>query len=180
MVDKAFPSNFWQLSFGLSIKSTHEIEWSKWWLDEMEQRNSEKNQKFLVLNDKYFFLLTFNSRADIMARYTFNQVRCSFYIKYRFHGLLGYRKKKNIYIYIFIYIHIYMYIYLYIYIYYIYTYIYIYIYIKLNLLVNEILSFDSWRYSEFLAFRQSSGIFFPTNCHCYWIKLIKSWYSILI
>ena len=96
----------------------------------MEQRNSEKNQKFLVLNDKYFFLLTFNSRADIMARYTFNQVRCSFYIKYRFHGLLGYR--KYIYIYIFIYIHIYMYIYFYIYIYYIYI-LYIYIYI-LNLI----------------------------------------------
>ena len=31
-MDMAFLSNFfefWQLSFGLSIKSTHEIEWSK-------------------------------------------------------------------------------------------------------------------------------------------------------
>ena len=27
------------------------------WLDEMEQRNSEKNQKFLVLNDKCLFFL---------------------------------------------------------------------------------------------------------------------------
>ena len=43
----------------------------------MEQRNSEKNQKFLILNDKWFFcLLTFNSRADIITRYNFNQVRC--------------------------------------------------------------------------------------------------------
>ena len=44
----------------------------------MEERISEKNQKFLVLNDKWFFfyLLTFNSRADIMTRYTFDQFRC--------------------------------------------------------------------------------------------------------
>ena len=49
------------------------------WLDEMEQRNSEKNQKFLVLNDKWLFgSLTFNSRADIITRYKFNQVRCFF------------------------------------------------------------------------------------------------------
>ena len=52
-MDKVFLSNvleFLQLSFGLSIKSTHEIEWLKWkWNernDEMEQRNSEKNQVF--------------------------------------------------------------------------------------------------------------------------------------
>ena len=45
----------------------------------MEQRNSEKNQKSLVLNDKcFFYLFTFNSRADIMTKYTFNQVRCFF------------------------------------------------------------------------------------------------------
>ena len=45
------------------------------WLDEMEWRNSEKNQKFLVLNDKWCFcLLTFNSWADIITRYNFNQV----------------------------------------------------------------------------------------------------------
>ena len=50
------------------------------WLDKMKQRNSEKNQKFLVLNDKrlFFNLLNFNFRADIMARYTFNQVRWFF------------------------------------------------------------------------------------------------------
>ena len=43
---------------------------------EMEQRNSEKNQKFLVLNDKWvFYLLNFNSRADFTTRYTFNQIR---------------------------------------------------------------------------------------------------------
>ena len=50
------------------------------WLDEMEQRNSEKNQKFLVLNEKcFFYLLTFNSRPDIITRYNFNQVRCCFF-----------------------------------------------------------------------------------------------------
>ena len=39
------------------------------WLNEMEQRNSEKKQNFLVLNDTCFFcLLTFNSRADIKIR----------------------------------------------------------------------------------------------------------------
>ena len=42
----------------------------------MDQRNPEKNQKFSVLNDKWFFcLLTFNSRVDIITRYNFNQVR---------------------------------------------------------------------------------------------------------
>ena len=47
----------------------------------MGQRNFEKNQKFLVPNDKYlFYLLIFNSRAYIMTRYTFNEVRCYFYI----------------------------------------------------------------------------------------------------
>ena len=41
----------------------------------MEQRNSEEI-KFLALNEKCFFLLVdFDSRADIMTRYTFNQVR---------------------------------------------------------------------------------------------------------
>ena len=47
----------------------------------MEQSNSEKNQKFLVLNDKWFFYwLTFSSRADFMTTYTFNQVRGFFNI----------------------------------------------------------------------------------------------------
>ena len=48
--------------------------------DKMEQSNSEKSQKFLVLNDKwlFFYSLTFDSRADFMATYTFNQVRCFF------------------------------------------------------------------------------------------------------
>ena len=63
------------------------------WLNEMEQRNSEKKQNFLVLNDKWFFcLLTFNSRADITTRYNFNQARC-FFIFNRFHGLIGYTSK---------------------------------------------------------------------------------------
>ena len=52
----------------------------------MERRNSEKNQKFLVLNDKWlFYLLTFNSRADIITRYNCNQVRCFFTFN-GFHG----------------------------------------------------------------------------------------------
>ena len=62
----------------------------------MEQRNSEKNQKFLVLNDKCFFcLLTFNSRADIITRYNFNQVRFFFTFN-RFHGLIGCTSKMMI------------------------------------------------------------------------------------
>ena len=62
----------------------------------MEQRNSEKNQKFLVLNDKWFFcLLTFNSRADIITRYNFNQVRCFFFTFNRSHGLIGYTSKTH-------------------------------------------------------------------------------------
>ena len=37
----------------------------------------KKNQKFLVLTDKWFFcLFTFNSRADFITRYNFDQVRC--------------------------------------------------------------------------------------------------------
>ena len=40
------------------------------WLDEMKQRNSEKNRKFLVLKDKWFFyLFTFNSKADVMTKW---------------------------------------------------------------------------------------------------------------
>ena len=43
------------------------------WLDEMEQRNSEKG--FGPVNDKWFFLLLiFNSRADIITRYNFSNV----------------------------------------------------------------------------------------------------------
>ena len=63
----AFLSNFlefWQVSFGLSIKSTHEIEWSKL-LDEMEQRKSEKNQVSGSEWQMVFYLFTFNSRADM-------------------------------------------------------------------------------------------------------------------
>ena len=30
------------------------------------------------MTNVFFYLLTFNSRADIMTRYTFNQVRCFF------------------------------------------------------------------------------------------------------
>ena len=41
----------------------------------MEQRKYQKNQKYLVLSDRWFFyLFTFNSRADI-TKHTFNQVR---------------------------------------------------------------------------------------------------------
>ena len=81
--DMAFLLNFWSFgSFYLVYLLKAHMKLNGWkWLDEMEQSNSEKNQKFLVLNDKWFFyLLTFNSRADFMTRYTFNQVRCFFYI----------------------------------------------------------------------------------------------------
>ena len=80
--------SFLQLSFGLSIKSTHEIEWSKMtcWNGTEE---FWKKSKLLVLNHKWFFcLLTFNSRTDIITRYNFNQVRCFFTFN-RFHDLIG-------------------------------------------------------------------------------------------
>ena len=50
----------------------------------MEQKNFEKNQKFLVLlmTNVFFCLLTLNSRADIITRHNFNQVRCFFYSQY--------------------------------------------------------------------------------------------------
>ena len=81
LVGKVFLSNvfeFLKLSFGLSIKSTHEIELSKvTWSNRTEEFG--KKQKFLVLNGKWFFcLFTFNSRADIITRYNFDQVRCFF------------------------------------------------------------------------------------------------------
>ena len=60
MVDMVFLSNFfefWQLSFGLSIIRAHMKLNGPKGLSEIEQRNSEKNQTFLVLNDKWFFLL---------------------------------------------------------------------------------------------------------------------------
>ena len=45
----------------------------------MEEKNSEKNQKLLALNNKWlFYLFTFNSRTDIMTRRNFNQVRYFF------------------------------------------------------------------------------------------------------
>ena len=48
------------------------------WLG-IEQRISRKNQKLLALKDKcFFFLLIFNSKAYIMTRYIFNEVRCFF------------------------------------------------------------------------------------------------------
>ena len=53
----AFPSNF--LSFGWSnlvhlLKAYMKLNGRKL-LNEMEQRNFEKNQEILVLNDKWFF-----------------------------------------------------------------------------------------------------------------------------
>ena len=44
----------------------------------MEQQNFEKHQMFFVLNDKWliFCFFTFNSRANIIIRYNFNEVRC--------------------------------------------------------------------------------------------------------
>ena len=63
MVDMAFLSNFvefWQLSFGLSIKITHEIE-NLQSLTDLSGANigihSEKNQTFVALNAKWLFLL---------------------------------------------------------------------------------------------------------------------------
>ena len=47
----------------------------------MEQSNSEKNPKFLALlmtNDFFYCLLNFDSRADILTKYNFNEARCFF------------------------------------------------------------------------------------------------------
>ena len=67
----------------------------------------------------------FNSGADVITRYNFNQVRCFFTLNI-FHGLIGYISKQNaqiihsrplpIYICIYVYIYIYIYVYIYIYI----------------------------------------------------------------
>ena len=67
------------------------------WLDEMEQTNSEKNQKFLVLNDKcFFYLLTFSSRADMITIYTFNQVRWSLHLVWiSWSNAMGYTSKMH-------------------------------------------------------------------------------------
>ena len=53
MVDKAFLSNFMEFSIGL-LKAHMKRDGRKW-LDKIEQRNSEKNQNFLVLSEKCFF-----------------------------------------------------------------------------------------------------------------------------
>ena len=45
------------------------------------------------MTNVFFSLFTFNSRAGITTKYTFNQVRCFFYIQYRFHGLMGQTSK---------------------------------------------------------------------------------------
>ena len=94
-MDKVFLSNVFELlklSFGLSIESIREIEWLKEMeYDEMEQKNSEKNQQRVpVRNGKWIFcLFAFNSKADSITRYNFHQVRSSFYIAYTFHGVIG-------------------------------------------------------------------------------------------
>ena len=58
---------FWQLSFGLSVRSTHEIEWSK-----KTQWNGRRILRsfWYWMTNGFFYLLTFNSIADIMTRYT--------------------------------------------------------------------------------------------------------------
>ena len=95
LVDKVFLSNVFEFcSFHLvyQLKVHMKLNGRKW-LDEMEQRSSEKNQKFLVLNDKWFFcLLTFYSRADIITRNNLNQFRCFFNFN-RYHVLIGYTSK---------------------------------------------------------------------------------------
>ena len=58
----------------------------------MEQRDSEEKKYFWYLRQMVFLLVDFNSRADIITRYNFNQVRCFFTFN-RFHGLIGYTSK---------------------------------------------------------------------------------------
>ena len=70
---------FLQHSFGSSIKSTNEIEWSQVTRWNRTEEFWEKSKVFGTVNYKWFFgLLTFNSKADIITRYNFNQVRCFF------------------------------------------------------------------------------------------------------
>ena len=60
-MDKLFLSNvfeFWQLKANIKLNGRKRF-------DEMEQRNSEKNQKV-------FCVLTFNARADFITRYNLN------------------------------------------------------------------------------------------------------------
>ena len=81
-MDEVFLSNvfeFLKLSFGLSIESIHEIEWSKvtWW-----NRTKEswiKSKVFGTEWQMFFCFFTFNSRADIITRYNFGQVRWFFF-----------------------------------------------------------------------------------------------------
>ena len=83
-MDKAFLSNileFLQLSFGLSIKSTQETERQKvtWWngTEEFWEKQKHLDTEWQI---GFFFLLTFNSSADVTTRYNFNQVNVIFYI----------------------------------------------------------------------------------------------------
>ena len=74
MVDKAFISNFlefFQLLFGLSIKSTREIDWLKVTRWNGTEEFWEKPKGFGTVNDKCFFflLVDFNARADIITRH---------------------------------------------------------------------------------------------------------------
>ena len=61
----------------------------------MEKRNSEKKQVCGNECQFFFLLVDFDFRADIMTKYTFNQIRCffTFRIDFRFHGLMGYTSK---------------------------------------------------------------------------------------
>ena len=84
VVDKAFLSNileFLQLSFGLSVKSTQETERQKvtWWngTEEFWEKQKHLDTEWQI---GFFFLLTFNSSADVTTRYNFNQVHVIFYI----------------------------------------------------------------------------------------------------
>ena len=78
-------SHFFQFFFNFSsfhlvylLKAHMKFNGQKW-LDEMEQTDSEKNFWYCMTN-RFFYLLTFNFRVDIMTIYTFNQIRCFFYI----------------------------------------------------------------------------------------------------
>ena len=73
-------------SFGLSIKSIHEIEWSKVTRWNGTKEFSKKSRVFGTKWQVFFNLLTFNFKADIINRYTFNQARW-------FHILMGYTSK---------------------------------------------------------------------------------------
>ena len=72
--------SFWSFHLVYLFKAHMKLNGRKW-LDEIEQRNSKKKSKVVGTEWQmgFFCLLTFNSRAGIITRYNFDEVRCFFF-----------------------------------------------------------------------------------------------------